>query len=69
MNGHKNADGMTLRDYFAVKALPMAIAKLTDEDGFEWATFDDGGPASDQILAAEYAYTMADAMLKARAES
>lgn len=51
--------GMTLRDYFAAKALPLA-----------WAAFTDGyyecDAGSINISVAECAYQMADAMLKAR---
>jgi hypothetical protein len=44
--------GMTLRDYFAAKALPAYFS-----DGTGHANFD---------AASDWAYTMADAMLKAR---
>ena len=63
-------NGMTLRDYFAAKALPLAIAhwRLLDaaEDGggvFAWS-FDE--ITSDCHAAAELSYTMADAMMAAR---
>lgn len=48
-------DGMTLRDYFAAKALQGLLAQS-------------GGSAfrSDRDDGAKYAYEMADAMLKAR---
>ena len=46
--GHIIANGMTLRDYFAAKALPM----FNGTGDFNWA--------------AEKAYEVADAMLKAR---
>ena len=62
-----------LRDYFAARALPLAIQALNNprnnpaDDDFVWGCLDDGGGASsDQCLAAEYAYSMADAMLIAR---
>lgn len=65
--------GMTLRDYFAAKALPLAIQSLNNlkndswDDSFAWHSKDDGDePSSDQELAAEYAYSMADAMINAR---
>lgn len=57
------ARGMTLRDYFAARALPQVIeqervfaANLIHPEGFR---FD---------LVASTAYRMADAMLKARVE-
>lgn len=50
-------EGMTLRDYFAAKALPSAYAwALTQPEEGHWE------------LTASEAYNMADAMLKARAE-
>jgi hypothetical protein len=63
--------GMTLRDYFAAKAMPLAIQALDNPDNdpadqrLQWNT-DEDGPSSDQVLAAKYAYGMADAMLAAR---
>jgi hypothetical protein len=60
--------GMTLRDYFAAKVLVTAI-KILDlpqyDDPFIWSGDE---IESDMILAAKYAYTMADAMLKVRDE-
>jgi hypothetical protein len=52
---HKEQDGMTLRDYFAAKAMQGLLAQS-------------GGTAhsSDVGLGAEYAYKMADAMLAER---
>ena len=51
--------GMTLRDYFAAKAMPIAMQQalgaITDEDS-----------ASAMDLVPRLAYAMADAMLKAR---
>jgi hypothetical protein len=51
--------GMTLRDYFAAKAMPSALAgaKLPPE------TWSEALP-----LIADFAYQMADAMIKARDE-
>ena len=48
-----DADGMTLRDYFAAKAMQ---AHLTH----------DGSDDVNEIGVAKWAYEMADAMLKAR---
>lgn len=51
-------DGMTLRDYFAAKALTMVSAgnEHTDMVGWDYRHF------------AEYAYRMADAMIAERAK-
>ena len=49
-------DGMTLRDYFAAKAMPIL-----------WDAHDKGYCGMDDIVA-EGAYRLADAMLKARGE-
>jgi hypothetical protein len=49
------SDGMTLRDYFAAKAMQGLIAQSC------------GTAASSSVsFGAEYAYQMADAMMKAR---
>ena len=45
-------DGMTLRDYFAAKAMQVSMHEDDDDD--------------DMVGAAKHAYAMADAMLKAR---
>ena len=50
-------DGMTLRDYFAAKAMQGLIAASGDADG---------GIDYSEAAVAESAYLMADAMLKAR---
>jgi hypothetical protein len=58
--------GMTLRDYFAAKALSTILGQYDftffedDEDEKEEDTF--------ALIVAKNAYTMADAMLKAREE-
>lgn len=49
--------GMTLRDYFAAKAMQSLIAALTDESGIK-------REYAEPI--AQGSYFMADAMLKAR---
>jgi hypothetical protein len=50
-----DADGMTLRDYFAAKAMQGLLAQS------------EGGAFFSPVKeAANYAYSMADAMLKAR---
>lgn len=55
------SDGMTLRDYFAAKALPVA-----------WSAYDKGYtglPECVEQSIAHHAYQMADAMLRARGEA
>ena len=54
----KNLQGMTLRDYFAAKALPGVYAEF-------WRTTDHCPPDWELGLAAD-TYRMADAMLKMR---
>jgi hypothetical protein len=51
-----DADGMTLRDYFAAKAMQGFMANKSNPMHFQ--------PEND----ASWAYTIADAMLKARGE-
>jgi hypothetical protein len=53
-NGHL---GMTLRDYFAAKAMQGILAGSGEEDGFV---------RYDADALAEQVYVMADAMLEAR---
>ena len=57
--------GMTLRDYFAAKAMPVAMETLrqdwTKDDGNEWYW----NPRELELIA-EHSYQLADAMLKAR---
>jgi len=57
--------GMTLRDYFAAKAMPVAIKTLMhdytrDDEDWSWESY------IDNDMLAELSYEMADAMLKAR---
>ena len=54
-NGGSPDDGMTLRDYFAARALQNFRDQIGSQSDQEWF---------DQV--AEGAYRMADAMLKAR---
>lgn len=56
-SGEESDDGMTLRDYFAAKAMQGLIAATGDSDGV--VTYDSKTVAAN-------AYEMADAMLKAR---
>lgn len=53
--------GMSLRDYFAAKAMQSLILADTKADPDVWETNEDGEP----VIAAT-AYAMADAMLDAR---
>jgi hypothetical protein len=56
---YDDAEGMTLRDYFAAKALAPIIA--------DWYAFGDmPGDYCNADAIAKVAYKMADAMLKAR---
>jgi hypothetical protein len=58
---------MTLRDYFAAKALPL-ITKTYTENWIEDGDFD-GYSDIEMICIAEGSYEMADAMMKARNDS
>lgn len=63
-HGHKFM-GMTLRDYFAAKAMPVALKTLMhdytrDDDDWFWEH------EIDNMMLAELSYEMADAMMKAR---
>lgn len=61
--------GLSLRDYFAAKAMPVAIQSLDNprndpcDAPFDWWS---EKVSSDMLLAAKFAYAMADAMLAAR---
>ena len=58
--GEITHEGMTLRDYFAAKAMPVA-----------WGMYEelyDCSPEDVIPFVADYAYKIADAMLKARQE-
>jgi len=57
----KYTNGMTLRDYFAAKAMPIFMAEMDGPDGDN-----PGGPTWQSHQVAELAYEVADAMLKAR---
>jgi hypothetical protein len=52
--------GMTLRDYFAARAMQGLCAR-TDGQGFDFATF-----PKDPMRVALWAYDVADQMLEAR---
>jgi hypothetical protein len=58
--------GMSLRDYFAAKALPVAVKintlQYNKELGNEWLWDDE----EDAAFAASVAYQLADAMMKER---
>ncbi len=66
--------GVSVRDYFAAKALPIVYdlysrARCRDEDDVAAVNVssDGGGPAPDATIIAEYAFSMADAMIAERA--
>lgn len=54
------SEGLSIRDYFAAKAMQGLIAATGDSDGV--VTYDDASVAAS-------AYSMADAMLRAREAS
>ena len=58
------ADGMTLRDYFAAKAMQSILRGYDVVNSFEDEEVDD--PEGMPNLIAQDAYVMADAMLEAR---
>ena len=58
--GYAEQPGMTLRDYFAAKAMPLFLKAELDHEA--WAKDDDTWVD----LCAQLAYDTADAMLKAR---
>ena len=61
---HKPQEGMTLRDYFAAKAMQSILRGYDTVTSFEEDEVND--PEGMPSLIAEDAYIMADAMLKAR---
>lgn len=58
--------GMTLRDYFAAKAMPTALAILTADFDKDMGAEAWRWNHSKQEYCTELAYQLADAMLKAR---
>jgi hypothetical protein len=60
--------GMTLRDYFAAKAMPMALAeyRMLTERGENEPMEEDWGILFGLSSVASKAYQLADAMLEAR---
>jgi hypothetical protein len=61
---HFSSSGMTLRDYFAAKALHAEI--ITGRQRYDLGLLEVDEWSQAQQLIAGYAYDMADAMLKAR---
>lgn len=57
---HITEQGMTLRDYFATKAMQGILS----DENFHYAAWDNSLDWVEQV--ANYSYEMADAMLKAR---
>jgi hypothetical protein len=62
-NANENPQGMTLRDYFAAKAMQAILADQY-ANGIYVLDLDNDS----EIVASNAAYTMADAMMKARSE-
>ena len=60
-----HAINMTLRDYFAAKAMQAILPQY--ENVFDDETASEGDPSFPELLATD-AYVMADAMLKARGQ-
>ena len=60
----QNFEGMTLRDYFAAKAMQSILRGYDVVNSFEDEEIND--PEGMPTLIAQDAYVMADAMLKAR---
>ena len=58
-------EGMTLRDYFAAKAMQAILPQY--QNVFDDETGGEDDPSFPELLAKD-AYTMADAMLKARGQ-
>lgn len=65
----KNTSGLSLRDYFAAKAMQGWLASYGDDAGHPCAADEDGKPRKTGKLVAELSYAMADAMLSARTPS
>ena len=59
------SQGMTLRDYFAAKAMQAILPTYNTVDVFDDQTGDDDDPSFPELIAID-SYLMADAMLKAR---
>jgi hypothetical protein len=61
-------DGMTLRDYFAAKAMEKLMGKMYDSilEILKQSYEDDDAKEMSKLMIADTAYEWADAMLKAR---
>ena len=59
-NSMPNRSGMTLRDYFAAKAM-QGLMTRKEQGGFDFAVYE-----KDAMRVALWAYDLADEMLKAR---
>ena len=64
-HGHS---GMTLRDYFAARAMEKLMGKMYDSilEVLNQSYEDDGAKEMSKLMVADTAYEWADAMLKAR---
>jgi hypothetical protein len=58
------AEGMTLRDYFAAKAMAGLLAADVESEGTPASFWKAGKP--EVLKVANYAYLFADAMIRAR---
>lgn len=67
-HAHDGHNGMTLRDYFAAKAMPLAYEAWMHDYYVENPDEVRDGFDDNMKLIAEDAYAMADAMLKARSK-
>ena len=66
--GRENPKGMTLRDYFAARAMEKLMGKMYDSilEVLNQSYEDDGAKEMSKLMVADTAYEWADAMLKAR---
>jgi hypothetical protein len=62
------SDGMTLRDYFAAKAMQAFITLHEEALNRDGACYDWSESGSSSEIVSEQAYGVADAMLKARGQ-
>lgn len=62
------ANGMTLRDYFAAKALQGHWSNANGDSTLDWMEANPDLEESQLRIVAKLAYAQADAMLKAREE-
>ena len=65
---HSAQAGMTLRDYFAARAMEKLMGKMYDSilEVLNQSYEDDGAKEMSKLMVADTAYEWADAMMKAR---